>query len=101
MMGYEPRGRGRGGGRGDYSRNHDRNNDRNHGGNFDRDRDGGNDGGEDQDGQTFRSRTKRPVTDHGSMMVRWIKRRRCAAKGLDMEAERPSASYIYDVCCYH
>jgi hypothetical protein len=37
------------------------------------------------------------VTDHGSMMVRWTKRRRATWKPARYETERPSPSYLIDV----
>lgn len=40
-----------------------------------------------------------PVTDYGSSMVQWMRHRRPRYKGgVAMELERPSVSYIIDVC---
>jgi len=42
---------------------------------------------------------KGPVTDYGSSMVQWMRHRQPRYKGgVRMEMERPSPSYIVDVC---
>lgn len=44
-------------------------------------------------------RSQGPVTDYGSSMVQWMRHRQPRYKGgVRMEMERPSASYIVDVC---
>lgn len=43
--------------------------------------------------------TKGPVTDYGSSVVQWMRHRQPRYKGgVMMELERPSASYVIDVC---
>ncbi|KAF2836697.1 WD40 repeat-like protein [Patellaria atrata CBS 101060] len=45
-----------------------------------------------------RRQTRRPVTDYGSTMVQWMRHRRPRYKAaMNMEMERPSASYIVDM----
>lgn len=40
-----------------------------------------------------------PVTDYGSSMVQWMRHRRPRYKGgAAVELERPSVSYVIDVC---
>lgn len=40
-----------------------------------------------------------PVTDYGSSMVQWMRHRKPRYEGgLTMEMERPSPSYVVDVC---
>lgn len=49
--------------------------------------------------RNFANKFKGPVTDYGSSMVQWIRNRGPRHKGFPkVEVERPSASYIVDVC---
>jgi len=42
------------------------------------------------------------VTDYGSSLVQWMRTRKPRYKGgHGMEVERPSASYVVDVCGSH
>ncbi|KAI1115987.1 WD40 repeat-like protein [Nemania sp. NC0429] len=55
-------------------------------------------GGPSHDGGYQRARGRRPVTDYGSTMVRWMRDRQSRYKGsFNGEVERPSASYIVDM----
>ena len=46
-----------------------------------------------------RNRCQGPITDYGSSMVQWMRNRRPPHKGGTLlEMERPSPSYIVDVC---
>jgi len=46
--------------------------------------------------------SKGPVTDYASSMVQWMRHRQPRYKGgVRMEMERPSPSYIVDVCSFN
>ena len=48
---------------------------------------------------SFADSTPGPVTDYGSGMVQWMRHRQPKYKGgVRMEVERPSPSYVVDVC---
>ncbi|KAI1282402.1 WD40 repeat-like protein [Xylaria sp. FL0933] len=54
--------------------------------------------GPSHEGGFVRARGRRPVTDYGSTMARWMRDRQPRFKGsFDGELERPSASYIADM----
>ncbi|KAI0429684.1 WD40 repeat-like protein, partial [Xylaria sp. FL1042] len=54
--------------------------------------------GPSHEGGFVRARGRRPVTDYGSTMTRWMRDRLPRFKGsFDGELERPSASYIVDM----
>ncbi|KAI0389802.1 WD40 repeat-like protein [Xylariaceae sp. FL0594] len=55
-------------------------------------------GGPPQEGGYMRARGRRPVTDYGSTMARWMRDRQPRFRGsFNGELERPSASYIVDM----
>ncbi|KAI0480232.1 WD40 repeat-like protein [Xylariaceae sp. FL0804] len=58
----------------------------------------GDHGGGGHDGGFVRARGRRPVTDYGSTMARWMRDRNPRFRGsFKGEVERPSASYIVDM----
>ncbi|KAI9729439.1 MAG: pre-mRNA cleavage and polyadenylation factor (CPF) complex subunit [Cirrosporium novae-zelandiae] len=63
----------------------------------DRDFHGGHGGGGQFEG-SFRTRSRRPVTDYGTSLVQWTLNRGPRYKGTQhMETERPSVSYVVDM----